>query len=302
MEEWLGSLLPRNLSAHTLLAYRHALVNLASYLQAKGLNWTQLDKRQLSNYVAQRLEVDALSIKSVQQELSAIRGFYGWLVEGNHTRINPTTGYQLKQSAKALPKIADVELLNQLLDQSPPDNERQRQLWRRDKAMFELLYGSGLRVHELVSIQLHDIDTLQKRVRVVGKGNKTRIVPITHQAILALNDYLPIRYQWVQTQPAPATIFLFIGERRSTALTTRSVQQRLKFWAKQAGIAQNLYPHLLRHCFASHLLSDSGDLRAIQEMLGHSDISSTQIYTQVDFARLTRTYDNSHPRANKKAE
>ncbi len=304
METWLSNLVIANLSTHTLLAYRHALSNLANYLHSKSLLWRQLDKRQLSTYIAQRIEVDALAIKSVQQELSAIRGFYTWLIEQKHARVNPTVGYQIKPANRSLPKIADVELLNQLLDQPPPETEQQSQLWRRDKAMFELLYGSGLRVHELVSIQLDDIDMIHKQVRVIGKGNKTRIVPITQQSILALNDYLPIRYQWLQQlqkqgQPTSASMALFISQRRSSALSTRSVQQRLKHWAKRAGIAQNLYPHLLRHCFASHLLSDSGDLRAIQEMLGHSDIASTQIYTQVDFASLTRTYDNSHPRATK---
>ncbi|MBS9780528.1 MAG: tyrosine recombinase XerC [Moraxellaceae bacterium] len=301
IEQWLTELVINNLSAHTLSAYRRAISQLANYLEHQQKTWSQLDRRLFSHYVAYRLEVDELSIKSMQQELSAIRGFYTWLIEHNFAKINPTTGYQLKQSARNLPRIADVDLLTQLLEQQPPDDPQRTQLWQRDKAMFELLYGSGLRVSELVSINVNDIDSRQKQLRVIGKGNKTRIVPITNQSIIALQNYLPLRFQWLQKRANGQNMALFISERLGRRLTTRSVQQRLKFWAKHAGIAQNLYPHLLRHCFASHLLSDSGDLRAIQEMLGHSDISTTQIYTQVDFGKLTQTYDQSHPRASKKS-
>ncbi len=159
--------------------------------------------------------------------------------------------------------------------------------------MFELLYSSGLRVGELVALDTTDIDLTDLRVRVMGKGNKTRIVPIGAKAAAAITRYLPHRNLWVEQQDSA----LFISEKLGTRLSTRAVQQRLKVAATRAGIAQNLYPHLLRHCFASHMLSGSGDLRAVQEMLGHSDISTTQIYTHVDFAKLTQVYDRAHPRA-----
>ncbi|WP_434354250.1 tyrosine recombinase XerC [Psychrobacter sp. HD31] len=302
INQWQGALMVQNFSSHTLQAYKLAVTHLAQFLErqslTKTLNWAQCDKRLLSRHISNRLEVDALSIASVQQELSAIRQFYAYLIEQGQAKINPTTGYQLKQPARALPNIADIDVLTQLLEQPLPEDPEQARLWIRDKAMFELLYGSGLRVSELVAIDVTDIDVSQKQVRVVGKGNKTRIVPMTQKSIQAIEMYLPHRYLWVEQ----ADMALFISEKLGTRLSTRAVQQRLKVCAKRAGIAQNLHPHLLRHCFASHMLSGSGDLRAVQEMLGHSDISTTQIYTQVDFERLTQIYDNSHPRSRMAAK
>lgn len=295
IEQWQSALLMQNFSSHTLQAYKVSVTKLAEFLDAQNRNWTQCDKRLLSRYIGNRLDRDALSIASVQQELSAIRQFYAYLINDGQAKINPTTGYQLKHPSRALPKIADIDLLTQLLEQPMPEDPEQARLWVRDKAMFEVLYGSGLRVSELVSIDVTDIDIAQKQVRVIGKGNKTRIVPLTGKSIQAIENYLPHRYLWVEQ----ADMALFISEKLGTRLSTRAVQQRLKICAKRAGIAQNLYPHLLRHCFASHMLSGSGDLRAVQEMLGHSDISTTQVYTQVDFAKLTQIYDNSHPRSKR---
>lgn len=293
VHRWLNTLAVRNHSVHTLTAYFAALSQLALFLRGKRLTWTRCDKRQLAQHISQRLDEDKLALASMQQELSAIRHFYGWLIEEDLARINPTTGYQLKRSPRPLPSIADVDLLTQLLDQPIPDTPEQARLWLRDKAMFELLYSSGLRVGELVALDTTDIDLTDLRVRVMGKGNKTRIVPIGAKAAAAITRYLPHRNLWVEQQDSA----LFISEKLGTRLSTRAVQQRLKVASARAGIAQNLYPHLLRHCFASHMLSGSGDLRAVQEMLGHSDISTTQIYTHVDFAKLTQVYDRAHPRA-----
>ncbi|WP_227429265.1 tyrosine recombinase XerC [Psychrobacter sp. I-STPA6b] len=297
VQRWLNILSARNLSYHTLQAYFSALYQLGQFLLAQKLVWTRCDKRKFSQYIAKRLEKDALATASVQQELSAIRHFYTWLIEEELARVNPTTGFQLKREPRPLPTIADVDLLSQLLDQSMPDTPEQARLWVRDKAMFELIYSSGLRVGELVALDVSDLEidteTQLGQVRVQGKGNKVRIVPVGSKAIAAINAYLPHRYLW-EEQGDNA---LFISEKLGTRLTTRAVQQRLKVAATRAGIAQNLYPHLLRHCFASHMLSGSGDLRAVQELLGHSDISTTQIYTHVDFAKLTQVYDKAHPRA-----
>ncbi len=293
VNRWLNVLSVRNHSEHTLAAYFAGVYQLALHLRGKRLSWTRCDKRQLAQHISQRLDEDKLALASVQQELSAIRHFYSWLIEEEMARINPTTGYQLKRSPRPLPSIADIDLLTQLLDQAIPDTPEQARLWLRDKAMFELLYSSGLRVGELVALDVIDIDLSDLRVRVTGKGNKTRIVPIGVKAAEAVTRYLPHRNLWVEQQDNA----LFISEKLGTRLSTRAVQQRLKVAAKRAGIAQNLYPHLLRHCFASHMLSGSGDLRAVQEMLGHSDISTTQIYTHVDFAKLTQVYDRAHPRA-----
>ncbi|MBU5616866.1 tyrosine recombinase XerC [Psychrobacter sp. TAE2020] len=293
VQRWLEVLAVRNHSQHTLSAYFAGVNQLALFIRGKRLTWTRCDKRQLAQHISQRLDEDKLALSSVQQELSAIRHFYGWLIEEGLARINPSTGYQLKRSPRPLPSIADIDLLTQLLDQASPDIPEQARLWLRDKAMFELLYSSGLRVGELVALDSSDIDLADLRVRVTGKGNKTRLVPIGTKAAAAIKRYLPHRNLWVEQQD-PA---LFISEKLGTRLSSRAVQQRLKVAATRAGIAQNMYPHLLRHCFASHLLSGSGDLRAVQEMLGHSDISTTQIYTHVDFAKLTQVYDRAHPRA-----
>lgn len=294
VEAWLHTLSIQNHSPHTLAAYHAALKQLAYGLEEKALTWTRCDKRQLARHIGQRLDRDKLKLSSVQQELSAIRHFYGWLIEQGQARINPTTGYQLKRSPRPLPAIADVDMMTQLLDQAMPEQPEQARLWIRDKAMFELLYSSGLRVGELVGLDVNSVDLSSQQVRVTGKGNKTRIVPLGQKAAEAIERYLPHRYLWVENQDQA----LFISEKLGTRLSTRAVQQRLKVAASRAGIVQNLYPHLLRHCFASHVLSGSGDLRAVQEMLGHSDISTTQIYTHVDFAKLTQVYDQAHPRAS----
>lgn len=293
VHRWLNILDVRNHSAHTLSAYFAGVNQLALFIRGKRLSWTRCDKRQLAQHISQRLDEDKLSLASVQQELSAIRHFYGWLIEEGLARINPTTGYQLKRSPRPLPSIADIDLISQLLDQPIPDTPEQARLWLRDKAMLELLYSSGLRVGELVALDINDVDLSDLHVRVTGKGNKTRIVPIGTKAADAITIYLPHRHLWVEQ----CDMALFISEKLGTRLSTRAVQQRLKVAATRAGIAQNMYPHLLRHCFASHMLSGSGDLRAVQEMLGHSDISTTQIYTHVDFAKLTQVYDRAHPRA-----
>ena len=194
-----------------------------------------------------------------------------------------------------MPGLIDIETIHQILDQSEPETEVQQQMWRRDKAILELLYSSGLRLAEVQSLRIRDLDFNRQLLRITGKGNKTRIVPIGEKSWQALCHYLPHRALWVEAQD-PA---VFISERLGTRLSTRTVQLRIKHQAKRAGIAQDLYPHLLRHCFASHLLSDSGDLRGVQELLGHSDISTTQIYTHLDFGHLSQVYDQAHPRSRR---
>lgn len=296
VDDWLKELTIQRHSQHTVLAYFAALKRLAEFLVTKNLTWSQLDKRQLSQFVAKRLETDNLAISSVQQELSAIRHFYDWLLKNDNVLVNPAAHYQIKRQPRPLPAIADIDLLTQLLDQPPPDDPKQAALWSRDLAMLELLYSSGLRVGELVALDLADLDLSSCQVRVTGKGNKTRLVPVGRRAIVAIKDYLNHRAIWL----AKSETALFISQKFGSRLTTRTVQNRVKLAASRAGIAQNIHPHLLRHCFASHLLSESGDLRAVQELLGHSDISTTQVYTHVDFAKLTQVYDNAHPRAVKK--
>lgn len=295
VQAWLDTLSLQNYSAHTIAAYTAALMRVMQFIEQdvrlQG-NLMSFDQKDLTRYITRRLEKDNIKPASAKQELSAIRKFYAHLIKQGQITHNPTTGYRLKPQPRPLPKLGDVDMMMQLLDQPMPDDADKARLWIRDRAMFELMYSSGLRLSELAGLDVGDVDLRAKVVRVLGKGNKVRIAPVGQKAIDALQIYLPHRSLWQEGTDA-----LFISERHGTRLSTRAIQLRLKVCATNAGIAQNLHPHLLRHAFASHLLSSSGDLRAVQEMLGHTNISTTQIYTQVDFGALTRVYDKAHPRA-----
>lgn len=291
---WLTSLKQQNYSSYTCLAYRSAVCRFGEFVSLdKDLagDWQAVNKKKLAYFLSTRLELGQLKVASVKQELSAISKFYQFAITSGLTDTNPAKGYRIKGQPRPLPNISDEQLMAKLLDQAPPTDKKGANLWLRDKAMFELLYSSGLRLSELVSLDLGDVDLSGKTVRVIGKGNKMRIVPVGSQAVNAIKAYLPLRDVWHKNTSA-----LFVSE-RGGRITGRTVQNRLKAAALMAGIGQNLHPHILRHCFASHMLSHSGDLRAVQEMLGHSNISTTQIYTHVDFGSLTKVYDKAHPRA-----
>ncbi len=297
LADWVAMLSLQNFSAHTIDAYEASVIRLFHFMDAdnklKGSIYG-CTRHDLQRFFGTRLEESQIKAISAKQDLSAIRKFFDYLIDTGKISNNPTTGYQLKSEPRALPTIADEELMRRLLEQPTPEDASKARLWLRDKAMFELMYSSGLRVSELVGLDVTDINLHEKTVRVLGKGKKYRQAPIGSQAIAAITAYLPVRAAWQKE----TTAALFISERLGTRLTTRAVQLRLKACAKSAGIAENLHPHLLRHCFASHMLSASGDLRAVQEMLGHSNISTTQIYTQVDFGTLAKVYDHAHPRAS----
>lgn len=295
IDGWLSALHRQNYSAHTISAYQANIYQFASFVakdaQLQG-DYQACQKKHLEVFFAQKIERDALKVASIKQTLSAIRQFYAFAIQQGALCQNPAMGYRLKTQPRPLPEITTEALMARLLDQAPSDDPKQARLWVRDKAMFELMYSSGLRLSELVGLDVADVDMSNKNVCVLGKGGKMRLVPVGKKAQEALQAYLPYRQAWQKHTPA-----LFVSERHGKRLSQRAVQLRLKACAMSAGINQNLYPHLLRHCFASHLLSASGDLRAVQEMLGHSSISTTQIYTQVDFTSLSRTYDKAHPRA-----
>ena len=233
----------------------------------------------------------------MQYELTVLRQLYRWLVAKGDITTNPTTTLRLKRAPRPLPTLLDVDVLSQLLDQPMPDDAEAGRLWLRDKAMLELLYGSGLRVGELVGLNISDIDHSQRLLRVLGKGNKTRIVPFGRKAKDAVMQWLQIYPLWQGDFVPDAALFI---TQKGEPLKARQIENRVKFQAQRAGVNVDLHPHLLRHCFASHMLSNSGDIRAVQEMLGHSNLSTTQIYTHVDFDQLARVYDQAHPRASKK--
>ncbi|MFZ3192709.1 MAG: tyrosine recombinase XerC [Moraxellaceae bacterium] len=295
LEQWLLQLQLAGRSPHTLKAYRRDVSQLLLFLQQAGLRLTGLDQQGLSRYAAQRIEQDSLSSSSLQRELSAIRLFCDSILQQGLLSHNPAKDFKIQRPTRPLPKVADAEVLAQLLDQPAPTEPSDARLWVRDRAMLELLYSSGLRVSELAGLSLQDIDLSSGLVSVTGKGNKTRLIPVGRQALTALRDWLPHRELWIEGDEQA----LFISETRGTRLTTRTIERRVAYQAQRAGIDQHLHPHLLRHCFASHVLRSSGDLRAVQEMLGHANISTTQIYTHLDFERLTQVYDQAHPRAKR---
>lgn len=296
VRQWMQALVRMNLSFHTRKAYQRDLLQFTVFLSCKSVGLQQVSHHTLRQFAAQRIEVDRISSSSLQRELSAVRSFADWLVEQEIIAQNFALDFAIQRPNRPLPGMLDAEIMPQILDQVAPEKERDAQLWCRDKAILELFYSSGLRLSELAKLTLAQLDLARGLVSVVGKGNKTRVVPVGSKAIEALQAWLQLRSSWV----APEEDAIFVSERSGKGLSTRQIERRVSLQAERAGISQHLHPHLLRHCFASHLLASSGDLRAVQELLGHADISTTQIYTHLDFEHLAKVYDSAHPRARKK--
>lgn len=281
----------RRQSPHTCANYQRDLIRLAGHLQAWGeTHWSALDVHGLRRHVAE-LSREGLGGRSIARHLSATRRFFEFLLREREVTDNPALDVRAPKSGKKLPRVADVDQLNHLLDGRPDD-----ELETRDLAMFELIYSSGLRLAELVSLDIDGLDRTGREVRVLGKGNKTRILPVGRQAWRALDTWLQVR--GALARDGETAVFV---SRQGRRLSARSVQSRLERWGLHKGADQRLHPHLLRHSFASHLLESSGDLRAVQELLGHADIATTQIYTHLDFQHLAKVYDRSHPRAKRRS-
>ncbi len=280
----------RRLSPRTVDNYRRDLEHLLEWLPSQRIEtWSGLDDSQVRSSVARRHR-DGLSGKSLQRQLSALRSLFRYLLREGLSRRNPAQGVRAPKVRRKLPVTLDADQLGHLLNQ-PGDDP----LELRDLAMLELFYSSGLRLAELVSVNLGEIDVADGSLEVTGKGAKTRRVPVGAKALAALQS-------WLRVRPAlagDAENALFVS-RRGTRIHPRTVQNRVSRWALAKGAPRDLHPHLLRHSFASHLLESSGDLRAVQELLGHSDISTTQIYTHLDFQHLAQVYDKAHPRAKKR--
>ncbi len=278
----------RRLSANTVRHYRRDLVDLWAWCQENDIpSWQQLDTRQVRHYAAQAHR-RGLGGRSIQRRLSALRTFFNYLLREQAVTINPGLDVHAPRATRHLPdtlNVDDVTRLVGITDREP--------LTLRDIAILELLYSSGLRLAELVSLDTGDIDFNERVVRVTGKGAKTRVVPVGSKAARAVQDWLAVR----TAIAGESAIFTGRGGRR---LSARAVQQRVKQRARKRGIPGDLHPHTLRHSFASHLLESSGDLRAVQELLGHADISTTQVYTHLDFQHLAQVYDAAHPRARKR--
>ncbi len=281
----------RHLSAHSVAGYRRDLQGLLAFCAHESVaGWGQLSDDHLRAYVAARHRA-GLSARSLQRTLSAIRSFYRYLLREDHVTQNPAQDLRAPRDHRRLPTTLDADQMAGLLGLDSEDP-----LAIRDRAMFELLYSSGLRLAELVSLNLDQVDLRDGTVRITGKGGKTRLVPVGRYARAAIETWLPLRAQ--QASVDESALFL---SRRGRRISPRNVQMRLRQWAERQGFPGHVHPHMLRHSCASHLLESSGDLRAVQEMLGHADLSTTQIYTHLDFQHLARVYDQTHPRAKKQS-
>ena len=284
----------RRLSPHTIAACQRDLANLTRLTANRPL--AELTVTDIRGAIV-KLRAQNLSAASVARQLSSWRGFYVFACRRLGFAGNPCLGLRPPKTAKALPDILSPDTCSQLLDRAPDPEDA---LATRDRAMFELFYSSGLRLAELTGLDLDDVNLQAGEAQVTGKGRKTRIVPVGQSALDALSAWLPQRQQLLAGSDAHAgTTALFIG-RHGSRLSPRSVQLRLDRWARRTGLGQHVHPHMLRHAFATHVLQSSGDLRAVQEMLGHASISTTQVYTHLDWQHLAKVYDQAHPRARKK--
>jgi integrase/recombinase XerC len=315
----------RRLSAHTDSNYARDLAALVKYCDRTGLeDWSALDTQHIRVFAAHS-HAGGLSPRSVQRRLSAVRSFYEFLLRENQprrsesaaaeravrepaagglaageaerasvplsgVRHNPANDVRAPKAAKRLPETLDPDQMARLLDIPPGDS-----FVLRDRAIMELLYSSGLRLAELVGLDVEHLQLAEGMVRVLGKGNKTRLVPVGSVAVDVLIKWL--RERAALAKPEEKALFVGRGGRR---LGPRAVQTRVAHWARRQGLSMHVYPHLFRHSFATHLLESSRELRGVQELLGHADISTTQVYTHLDFQHLARIYESSHPRARKK--
>ncbi len=279
----------RQLSAHTLLNYQRQLSAVVEILQQNDLQTWQQVTPGVVRFILADSKKSGLKERSLALRLSALRQFFSYLVMQGELKVNPATGISAPKQSRLLPKNIDQEQIGKLLN-----NQSKEPIDIRDRAMLELMYSSGLRLSELQGLNLSSINTRVREVRVLGKGNKERILPFGRYASHAVQEWLKVRLLF---NPKDDALFVSsLGNRMSH----RSIQKRMEIWGVKQGLNSHLNPHKLRHSFATHMLEASSDLRAVQELLGHSNLSTTQIYTHLDFQHLAQVYDNAHPRAKRK--
>ena len=283
----------------------HALSQWLIYQQKEqGDDWQGITHRSLQAYIKWRLTenykapyptLSKLSVTTLHTEISALRVFFTWALEQKLITHNPAKLLKLPKKAKLLPKVIEIDHVQKLF-QNNPDNA----LEFRDLAMIELFYSSGLRLAELAALNLSELDLVELEVRVIsGKFGKDRVLPLGNKAALALRKWLEFRPAFLQAVDINNELAVFLS-RDGQRLCSRQIAKRIKKWAVKSDLGVNLHPHLLRHCMATHVLESSQDIRSVQELLGHADISSTQIYTHLDYQHLAKVYDQAHPRAHKK--
>jgi integrase/recombinase XerC len=280
----------RRLSAHTVTAYRHDLAMLAEWCGQNGIeDWGALDHQHIRSFAA-RSHARGLKGRSIQRRLAAVRAFFTYLQREGVLKRNPATDVPSPKAGKRLPHTLDVDQMARLLDFKPANA-----LETRDLALMEVFYSGGMRLSELTGLTLRDVDLASGQARVLGKGGRERVTLLGRKAVSAVQGWLSERAALARTDCDA----LFVG-RNGRPLTPRAVQLRVAQRARIQGLPQHVHPHLFRHSFATHLLESSRDLRGVQELLGHANISTTQVYTHLDFQHLARTYDQTHPRAKRR--
>ncbi|WP_439294140.1 tyrosine recombinase XerC [Lonepinella sp. BR2882] len=294
MEQWLQKYydflrIERQLSRHTLTNYQRQLAVVLILLNEQGIQHWQQVTPSVVRFILASSKKSGLHEKSLALRLSALRQFLSYLVVQGELKVNPAIGISAPKQGKHLPKNIDNEQVAKLLN-----NNSKEPIDVRDRAMLELMYSSGLRLSELQGLNLTSLNIRTREVRVLGKGNKERILPFGRHASTAIQDWLKVRLLF---NPKDDALFVSsLGNRMSH----RSIQKRMEIWGIRQGLNAHLNPHKLRHSFATHMLEASSDLRAVQELLGHSNLATTQIYTHLDFKHLTDVYDQAHPRAKRK--
>ena len=279
----------RQVSPHTLTNYQRQLDAVLKLLSEQGITQWQQITPSVVRFILAQSKKSGLKEKSLALRLSALRQFLSYLVQQGKLKVNPATGISAPKQSKHLPKNIDGDQVQQLLA-----NDSREPIDLRDRAILELMYSSGLRLSELQGLDLNSINTRTREVRVLGKGNKERIVPFGRYASHALQQWLKVRLLFNPKDDA-----LFVSQ-LGNRISHRSIQKRLETWGIRQGLNSHLNPHKLRHSFATHMLEASSDLRAVQEFLGHSNLSTTQIYTHLNFQHLADVYDQAHPRAKRR--
>jgi integrase/recombinase XerC len=282
----------RRLSPHTVSAYQHDLNALLGFCERESIpSFDELDSYALRRFAAESHR-RGLGARSVARRLSAVRTFLNYLIERGVLKNNAGVHVQAPKAPRRLPATLDADQVASLLA-----IEGREPLTLRDRAMLELFYSSGLRLAELVGLNLGDVDVADRTVRVLGKGSKARVVPVGAKALAALADWLAVRVELARADERA----IFVSQ-RGERVSPRTVQKRVNDWARRQGAPTGVHPHMLRHSFATHVLESSRNLRAVQEMLGHASLSTTQIYTHLDFQHLASVYDQAHPRARRRPE
>ncbi|QIA62166.1 tyrosine recombinase XerC [Vibrio astriarenae] len=280
----------KGLSLHTQRNYKQQLETMAQHLAQMGLkDWTQVDAAWVRQLASKGMR-EGMKASSLSTRLSSLRSFFDFLVLRGELSANPAKGVSAPRKQRPLPKNLDVDEVGQLLEVDDDDP-----LAIRDRAIMELMYGAGLRLAELVSIDVRDVHLRSGEIRVIGKGDKERKVPFSGQAKEWVERWLKVRPSLLKGDD-PALFISKLGQR----ISHRNIQKRMAEWGQKQGVASHISPHKLRHSFATHVLESSNNLRAVQELLGHENISTTQIYTHLDFQHLAQAYDQAHPRAKKK--